>query len=238
VIDLCPVGALTSKPYAFNARPWELTKTESVDVMDAVGSAIRVDSRGREVLRILPRLNEDVNEEWISDKTRFAVDGLKRQRLDRPMSADGKLRAGQLGRGLRRHRREAEGWGKHRRHRRRPGLRESMFALKDLMAALGSPTSIAARTAAHSMPSARVYYLFNTTIAGIEEADAILLIGTNPRRKRRWSTPASASAICAGGLQGRAIGPEADLTYPVEMLGDGPASTLRHRRRQIPSPRC
>ena len=93
MIDLCPVGALTSKPYAFTARPWELNKTESVDVMDAVGSNIRVDARGSQVMRVLPRLNEDVNEEWISDKTRYAIDGLRRQRLDRPFirGRDGKL---------------------------------------------------------------------------------------------------------------------------------------------------
>src|SRR5690606_27646663 len=94
VIDLCPVGALTSRPYAFQARPWELGKTESIDVMDAVGSAIRVDTRGREVMRILPRINEEVNEEWISDKTRFIWDGLRTQRLDRPyVRRDGRLTA-------------------------------------------------------------------------------------------------------------------------------------------------
>ena len=98
VIDLCPVGALTSKPYAFNARPWELRKTESIDVMDALGSAIRVDARGPAVLRVLPRVNEEINEEWISDKTRFAWDGLGRQRLDRPyIRENGKLKAGDLG---------------------------------------------------------------------------------------------------------------------------------------------
>ena len=107
VIDLCPVGALTSLPYAFQARPWELTKTESIDVMDAVGSAIRVDTRGRTVMRILPRLNEPVNEEWISDKTRFIWDGLGTQRLDRPyIRRGGRLRAGDLAPGLRRHRGE------------------------------------------------------------------------------------------------------------------------------------
>ena len=96
VVDLCPVGALTSKPYAFAARPWELNKTESIDVMDAVGSAIRIDTRGREVMRILPRVNEDVNEEWISDKTRHVVDGLRTQRLDQPYicASDGRLHAG------------------------------------------------------------------------------------------------------------------------------------------------
>ena len=110
VVDLCPVGALTSKPYAFAARPWELNKTESIDVMDALGSAIRVDTRGREVMRILPRVNEDVNEEWISDKTRHVVDGLRTQRLDQPyIREDGRLRAGVLDRGVRGDRRQGEG---------------------------------------------------------------------------------------------------------------------------------
>ena len=142
LIDLCPVGALTSKPYAFVARPWELKKTDSVDVLDAVGTNIRVDARGPEVLRILPRINEDVNEEWLADKSRFALDGLKRRRLDRPwVRRDGKLQSRDLAGGVRRDRREAA-----------TGLRgdrigaiagdlcdaESMLALKDLMAALGS----------------------------------------------------------------------------------------------------
>ncbi len=143
IIDLCPVGALTSKPYAFVARPWELAKTDSVDVLDAVGTNIRIDARGPEVLRILPRLNEDVNEEWLGDKSRFAIDGLKRRRLDRPwVRRERQAARGDLGRGVRRHRGEAA--------RRLPGDRigaiagdlcdaESMLALKDLMAALGSP---------------------------------------------------------------------------------------------------
>ena len=126
IIDLCPVGALTSKPYAFNARPWELKKTESVDVMDALGSAIRVDARGPAVLRVLPRTNDEINEEWISDKTRYAVDGLSRQRLDRPYRApERQAGAGDLGRGVRRRRRQAEGAPRrpHRRDRRRPAGR-------------------------------------------------------------------------------------------------------------------
>ena len=142
VVDLCPVGALTSKPYQNKARPWELTKTESIDVMDAVGSAIRVDSRGREVMRILPRINEAVNEEWISDKTRHVVDGLRTQRLDRPyIRENGSAAAGELGRGLRADRRA-------RSRRRQPerigaiagdlAAVEEMFALQQLMAALGS----------------------------------------------------------------------------------------------------
>ena len=122
VVDLCPVGALTSKPYAFAARPWELTKTETIDVMDALGSAIRVDTRGREVMRILPRVNDDVNEEWISDKTRHVVDGLRAQRLDQPyVRENGRLRPGDLGAGFRGDRRQGEGdeARPHRRHRRR-----------------------------------------------------------------------------------------------------------------------
>ena len=143
IIDLCPVGALTSKPYAFMARPWELQKTETVDVMDAVGSNIRVDARGREVMRVLPRLNEDVNEEWISDKTRFACDGLRRRRLDRPYVQTRRQAAGgELGRGLRRHRRPAQGRRRAGRSRPSPATcadAEAMIALKDLMTALGSP---------------------------------------------------------------------------------------------------
>ena len=123
VVDLCPVGALTSKPYAFAARPWELNKTESIDVMDAVGSAIRIDTRGREVMRILPRTNEDVNEEWISDKTRHVVDGLRAQRLDTPyIRENGRLRPATWNEAFWRIRRRSESGqaGAHRRHRRRP----------------------------------------------------------------------------------------------------------------------
>ena len=185
VIDLCPVGALTSKPYAFAARPWELTKTETIDVMDAVGSNIRVDARSNEVLRVLPRLHEDVNEEWISDKTRFACDGLSRQRLDQPYirGADGrlapaswqdalKLAASKL--------REAGGSkvgaivGDH-------ANVEAMFALKGLMEGLGSPNIDCRQDGAALDASVAVSYRFNTTIAGIEDADACLIIGSNPR---------------------------------------------------------
>src|SRR6202140_2247200 len=184
IIDLCPVGALTSKPYAFVARPWELSKTESVDVLDAVGSNIRVDSRGPQVLRVLPRLNEAINEEWISDKTRFAVDGLARKRLDRPyIRRDGRLV-------------EAE-WSEAfafiaTRLKGVPGGKiaaiagdlvdcEAMLALKDLMAALGSPHIDCRQDGAALDPSCRAGYLFNTSIAGIEQADACVLIGTDPR---------------------------------------------------------
>ena len=155
VIDLCPVGALTSKPYAFQARPWELTKTELIDVMDAVGSAIRVDTRGREVMRILPRVNEAVNEEWISDKTRFIWDGLRTQRLDRPyVRKDGKLVAGELGRRLLRRSSDAVVKTAPDKIGAIAGdlaAVEEMYALKLLMHRSARRTSTAARMAPRSI---------------------------------------------------------------------------------------
>ncbi len=186
LIDLCPVGALTSAPYAFASRSWELRKTESIDVLDAVGSNIRVDSRGPSVLRILPRLNEDVNEEWISDKTRFACDGLRHRRLDQPWVR----RSGRL---------EPATWPEafdsvaERLKSARPdrvaalagdlACAESMFMLKAWLAKLGTPHLDCRQDGAKLDPSCRAGYLFNTTIAGIERADACLLIGTDPRRE-------------------------------------------------------
>ncbi len=225
IIDLCPVGALTSKPYAFMARPWELRKTESVDVMDAVGSSIRIDSRGSEVLRVLPRVNEDVNEEWISDKTRFACDGLKRQRLDRPyVRRDGKLQPASW--------REAFSVVASRLKTVTSAkiaaivgdlaCAESMVALKDLMAALGSPHLDCRQDGAKLDASTRAAYIFNSTIAGIDQADALLLIGTYPR----WEAPVLNARIrkrwLAGGLKIAAVGPQLDLTYRYEYLGAGP----------------
>ena len=189
VVDLCPVGALTSKPYAFAARPWELNKTESIDVMDAVGSAIRVDTRGREVMRILPRVNEDVNEEWISDKTRHVVDGLAHAAARPALYPRGRPAA------CRRHGREAfeaiaakvQGGdaGAHRRDRRRScGGRGDVRAQGADGAARRRRTSTAGRTARRSIPHwGRASYLFNATIAGIEQADALLIVGANPRRE-------------------------------------------------------
>jgi NADH-quinone oxidoreductase subunit G len=225
IIDLCPVGALTSKPYAFVARPWELRKTESVDVLDAVGSNIRVDSRGPQVLRVLPRLNEAINEEWISDKTRFAVDGLARKRLDRPyIRRDGRLV-------------EAE-WSEAfafiaTRLRGIPGGKiaaiagdladcEAMLALKDLTAALGSPHIDCRQDGAALDPSCRAGYLFNTTIAGIEQADACLLIGSNPRVEAAIINARLRKRWLQGGFKVASIGPALDLTYPVTSLGTGP----------------
>ena len=184
VIDLCPVGALTSKPYAFAARPWELNKTESVDVMDAVGSNIRVDARGAQVMRVLPRLNEDINEEWISDKTRYAIDGLRRQRLDRPYmrGGDGKLAPASWDDAF------AAITAKMKKAKSKAVAAiagdqcdaESMFALKTMMGKLGSG-HMDCRQDGAKIGGARAGYLFNSTIAGIDDADALLIIGSNPR---------------------------------------------------------
>ena len=227
IIDLCPVGALTSKPYSFVARPWELRKTESIDVLDAVGSNIRIDSRGAQVLRILPRLNEDVNEEWLADKSRFAHDGLIMRRLDRPWIR----RAGRLV--------EAE-WRDALelvadRIRGVPPERiaaiagdlcdtESMFALKELLHGLGVTSLDCRQDGARLDPACRAGYLFNTTIAGIERADACLLIGTNPRREAPLVNARLRKRYLQGGFRVAAIGPALDLTFPVETLGDGGAA--------------
>ncbi|MFQ5958271.1 MAG: NADH-quinone oxidoreductase subunit NuoG [Alphaproteobacteria bacterium] len=225
IIDLCPVGALTSKPYAFNARPWELERTESIDVHDAVGSNIRVDARGPTVLRVLPRLNDDVNEEWLSDKSRFACDGLRMQRLDTAMlRRDGRLVAVTWN----------EAFAAIAERVQMPSGEdiaaiagdladaEAMCALRDLMAALGSPNLDCRQDGAKLDAACRAGYLFNTTIAGIEEADACLLVGTNPR----WEAPLINARLrkrwLRGGFRVGAIGPTVDLTYTVERLGAGP----------------
>ena len=225
VIDLCPVGALTSKPYAFVSRPWELSKTESIDVMDALGSAIRVDSRQTEVLRVLPRLNEDVNEEWIGDKTRYAVDGLARQRLDRPyLRVDGKLQEvswqdafAAIGERIKA--------SKGERIAAIAGDQcdaEAMIALKDLMSALGSSNIDCRQDGAHLSTEPRAAYLLNSTIAGLETADAVLLVGTNLRWEAPLINTRLRKAWLQGGLQAAAIGPDVDLTYPVDYLGADP----------------
>jgi len=224
IIDLCPVGALTSKPYEFNARPWELHKSESVDVLDAVGSNIRIDARGAQILRVLPRLNEAVNEEWISDKTRFAVDGLVRRRLDRPyIRRGGKLVEAEW--------REALDLVADR-LKGTPGERiaaiagdlcdaEAMYALKELLSGLGATSLDCRQDGAKLDATCRAGYLFNTTIAGIDEADACLLIGANPR----WEAPIVNARLrkryLHGGFKLAAIGPALDLSFPIEMLGEG-----------------
>ena len=224
VIDLCPVGALTSKPYAFTARSWELNKTPSIDVFDAVGSNIRIDARGSEVMRVLPRTNDDINEEWISDKTRFACDGLKYQRLDRPYVR----RAGRL---------QEATWdeafaaiGEALGNVESAEIAaiagdlcdaESMFALKELMGSLGTPNIDCRLHGERIDAGVRGSYLFNTTIAGIEEADACLIIGSNPR----WEAPLVNARLrkrwLEGGFKAGNIGPAVDLTFGIDQLGAG-----------------
>ncbi|AIB12014.1 NADH dehydrogenase [Azospirillum argentinense] len=222
--DVCPVGALLSKPYAFTARPWELRKTETVDVLDAVGSNIRVDTRGPEVMRVLPRVNEDVNEEWIADKTRFAYDGLKRQRLDRPyVRKDGKLQPATWAEAFQAIAAKVKGV---------PGNRiaaiagdladtESMLALKELMAGLGSANIDCRQDGALFDTSSRAGYLFNSGIAGIERADVILLVGTNPRWEATIVNARIRKRYLMGGLKVAVIGEARELTYPYSHLGTG-----------------
>ena len=228
VVDLCPVGALTSKPYAFVARPWELNKTETIDVTDAVGCAIRIDTRGREVMRALPRVNENVNEEWISDKARHQVDGLRVQRLDQPYVR----RGGRL---------EPASWGEAfhaiaaklaATPRERIGAVagdlaavEDMYALKGLLQRLGTVNFDCRQDGTILDPRwGRASYLFNATIPGIDEADGLMIIGSNPRKeapvlnariRKRWRT---------GSLKIGVIGERADLTYDYAYLGAGPDS--------------
>ncbi|MBV9842460.1 MAG: NADH-quinone oxidoreductase subunit G [Sphingomonadaceae bacterium] len=222
VVDLCPVGALTSKPYAFEARPWELTKTPAIDVMDAVGTNIRLDSRGRQVLRALPRLNDDVNEEWASDKTRHAVDGLVRRRLDRPyLRVDGKLQPVRWDEAFAAIAARLNGAGADEVAGLAGDLAEveSVFALKALLAAYGSALHECRVDGADYDVSRPAAYRFNVTIAGVESAKAILLVGTNPR----WEAPLVNTRIRKAVKKGAkvyAIGPRVDLTYPVEWLGE------------------
>jgi len=216
VVDLCPVGALTAKPYAFEARPWELKKTPSIDVMDAVGTNVRLDSRGRAVLRALPRINDDVNEEWASDKTRHAVDGLTHRRLDKPyIRKDGKLVAASW----------AEAFDAIKAHWTGEAAVlagdqvdcETMFAARELAGASmleGRQTGLAYDTSSLSAVN------FNTTIAGIENADVILLVGSDLRREAPLVNTRIQKAVRKRGAKVFAIGPVTDLTYKVEWLGD------------------
>ena len=229
VIDLCPVGALTSKPYAFTARSWELAKTETIDAMDAVGSNIRVDARGPEVMRILPRLHEDVNEEWISDKTRFCYDGLKRQRLDTPyLKRDGKLVPASWQEAFAAIAARLNGLDGAKIAAIAGDLvpAEALVALKDLFDKLGSANLDCRQDGAAIDPACRAGYLFNSTIAGIETADALLLIGTNPRFEAALVNARIRKRWLAGDFEIGMVGPSVDLTYRYRHLGAGP-ETLR-----------
>jgi NADH-quinone oxidoreductase subunit G len=222
VIDLCPVGALTSRPYAFTARPWELRKTETIDVMDALGSNIRVDMRGREAMRIMPRNHDDVNEEWLSDKSRFVWDGLNTQRLDRPfIRQDGKLARASwedafslVAEKLR---------GKGDKTAAIAGdlvCAEGQFALKGLMDALESP-HIDCRQDGAKISGSRGNYIFNAGIAGIEDADALLLIGSNPRLEAPVLNARIRKRYLMGDFPIAAIGEATELTYKAEFIGAG-----------------
>ena len=228
IIDLCPVGALTSKPYAFHARPWELKNTESVDVLDAVGSNIRVDSRGVQVMRIQPKTNDDVNEEWISDKTRYAYDGLKFQRLTVPLIkqgdrfvsaswedamsavADGLAASGAKGD-------EIQAIAGHL------ADTEALVTLKDLINKLGSDNLALDQVGGDQVPvhgvDIRSNYLFNVTIPGVEVADAILLVGTNPRHEAAVLNSRIRKSWLHTGLEVGYIGERADTTYGYDYLG-------------------
>jgi NADH dehydrogenase (ubiquinone) Fe-S protein 1 len=228
IIDLCPVGALTSKPYAFHARPWELKNTESIDVLDAVGSNIRVDSRGVQVMRIQPRTNDDVNEEWISDKTRYAYDGLRFQRLTTPLVkqgdrfvaaswedalaavAAGLARSGAKGD-------EIQAVAGHF------ADTESLVALKDLINRLGSDNTALDQASGSAPPvggiDVRSNYLFNTTIPGVEQADAILLVGTNPRHEAAVLNSRIRKSWIHTTLEVGLVGERVDTTYGYDYLG-------------------
>ncbi|MBC7799514.1 MAG: NADH-quinone oxidoreductase subunit G, partial [Gemmatimonadaceae bacterium] len=225
MIDICPVGALLNKPYSFVARPWELRKTDSVDVHDALGSNIRVDARGSEVLRILPRVNDDVNEEWLGDKSRFSHDGLKRRRLDKPwVRHDGRLHAATWPEAFTAIAAKLRGLAPDRIGAIAGDLcdAESMMALKDLMAGLGSHNVDCRQDGALLDAGRRDFYTFNTSVAGIDEADAILLIGTNPRREAPVLNARILRRRGLGGCPVATIGQRANLTYDTEHLGDGP----------------
>ncbi|WP_206454303.1 NADH-quinone oxidoreductase subunit NuoG [Aurantimonas marina] len=225
VIDLCPVGALTSRPYAFQARPWELTKTETIDVMDAVGSAIRVDTRGREVMRILPRINEEINEEWISDKTRFVWDGLRTQRLDKPyVRENGRLRPASWQEAFATIKAKVDGVEGARLGTIAGDLAavEEMWALKRLMGELGSANLDCRQDGAKLNPAeGRASYLFNTTIAGIENADALLIVGANPRFEASVLNARIRKRWRMGGFPIGVIGENVDLRYETTYLGAG-----------------
>ncbi|ATQ43066.1 NADH-quinone oxidoreductase subunit NuoG [Caulobacter mirabilis] len=228
VNDLCPVGALTHKPWAFNYRPWELKKTQSVDVMDALGSAIRVDSRGAQVLRALPRLNDEVNEEWLSDKSRYAVDGLSRQRLDRPyVRVGGKLQPASWGEAF-----EAIAAKVKATSADKIGViagdlqdAESMKAALDLFGSLGVKNLDCRQDGTALGAGPRESWLFNSTLAGIEDADVVLLVGTNPRLEAPVFNARLRKQWLAGKMRVGVVGEQADLTYGYDYLGAG-AQTL------------
>ena len=235
LVDVCPVGALTSKPYQYNARPWELRKTETIDVMDAVGSNIRVDARGREVLRVLPRLHEDINEEWIGDKTRYAFDGLKYQRLDKPYVRDskGKLKPASWDEAFEKIASVISPLKGSEIAALVGDIAdcESIKALKDLMTSLGS-SNLQCQTEGEDISLGnRSSYLFNTGISGLEQADAVLIIGSNPRIEATLVNARIKKQVLQRKISvGLILDTQPDLTYDYEYLGAG-AETLESLTR-------
>jgi len=223
VIDLCPVGALTSKPYAFEARPWELTKTESIDVMDAVGSNIRVDTKGWEVKRILPRVNDEINEEWLSDKSRYACDGLLRNRLDTPfIKINGKLQACSWDEAFKFISDNIRGLTGDKFFGAVGDLVdvETMYMFKRFFKDVLSSDNIDFRSTNYFIdPSHKANYLFNTSISRLEEADLVVLVGTNPRLEATIINARIRKAYLARKTKVYSIGDVGDLTYPHENVG-------------------
>jgi NADH-quinone oxidoreductase subunit G len=224
VVDLCPVGALTNKPYAYKARPWELRHTETVDVMDALGANIRLDAKGRVAMRVLPRNHDGVNEEWIDDKTRHHVDGLSRQRLDRPyLRENGRLRPARWAEAFSVIREKIGAAGPEKLAAVAGDLVsvEAMWALKGLMDGLGARAYDCRQDGAQLPPENRSAWLFNSTIEGLERAGAILLIGSDPRRESPVLNARLRKAWSLGAEIG-VIGERVDLTYPYTHIGAGP----------------
>jgi len=223
VIDLCPVGALTSKPYSFKSRPWELTKTETFDVFDGVGSSIRVDTRGKQVLRVLPRINEDTNEEWISDKTRFAIDGLSRQRLDKVYIKEGdKLKASDWNSALNKIKDEINKRGKDKTISLSGKFTdaETIIASKLFSQGLGSDLFDCRFDNAQIIHGENESYKFNSSIQEVENADAILLVGSNPRWEASVLNARIRKAFINNNCKVGLIGPSLDLNYSYDKISE------------------
>lgn len=224
VNDLCPVGALTHRPWQYHYRPWELKKTETIDVMDALGSNIRADYRGSEVMRVLPRVNEGINEEWLADRSRYAVDGLQTRRLDRPwIRENGKLRAASWDEALNAVSAKLKSASADRIGAIAGDLQdaESMKAVLDLFRALGSNNTDCRQDGAALSGDIRESYLFNSGLQGIEKADAILIVGANPRTEAPLLNARIRKAWLNGKAEVAVIGQQADLTYDYAYLGEG-----------------
>ena len=223
VIDLCPVGALTNKPYAFQSRPWELKKTESVDVFDGMGASIRIDSKGKNVLRVLPRLNEEINEEWINDKTRFAIDGLSRQRLDKPyIKIDNKLEATSWDTALKLVASEIKKRGAENTSAFSGKFSdiESLYSTKNFLNLLNSEFYDCRFDNTQFIHGHRSSYLFNSSIQKIDEADAILIIGSNPKWEAAVLNSRIRKAYLNNNCQIALIGPKINLTYKYTHLSN------------------